>query len=191
MIVAVTSVSRLGPGLALALLVLLLPACGGSEDQASTTPETTATTESTRLSTASWDAYTKARDQAQTVNKASTEQFQTCKKLAVRYTDTLSSEAVACVNKAAEPVVTGGKALVQSLTALEAEVSGTCLTALEQLEQSVQAYVATVQSVQTAVTKGVDPTQLAPAVDNANQTLASSRQQQAAFETACKPASSS
>jgi len=191
MIVAVKSASRLAPGLVLVLLVLLLPACGGSEDDASTTPETTTTGTDTRLSTASWDAYTKARDQAQTVNKASTEQFQTCKKLAVRYTDTLSSQAVACVNKAAAPVVTGGKALLQSLKALEPEVGGACLTSLQQLEQSVQAYVATVQSLQKAVAGGVDPTQLSPTVDNANQTLASSRQQQAAFEAACKPQSSS
>jgi hypothetical protein len=191
MIVAVTPSSRLGPGLALAMLVLLLPACGGSEDTVPTTSETATTAGNTRLSAASWDAYVQARDKAQAVNEQAIDQFQVCKKLAVRYTDTLTSKATACVDKAAAPVVTGGKALLQSLTALEAEVSGTCLTTLQQVEETTQAYVATVQSLQTALANGVDSTQLGPAVDDAKQALTSGRQDRVAFEAACKPKSSS
>jgi sarcosine oxidase delta subunit len=190
MIVAVAPWSRLAPGLALGLLVFVLPACGGSEEAGSTTSEgATTVAESTRLSAASWDQYVQARDEGQAVNEKAIDQFQVCKRLAVTYTDTGSSEVTACVNKAATPVVTGGKALLQSLTALEAEVSGQCLTTLQALEETVTAYVATVQSLQTAVANGVDSTQLAPAVDDAKQVLASGRQERVAFEAACKPLS--
>jgi hypothetical protein len=189
MIVAVTFSSRVALGLALGALALL-PACGGSDEEVgSTTASVPTTAEDERLSAVSWDAYVQARDEAQAVNEKAIEQFQVCKRLGVNYGDTPPEPLTACLDKATTPVVTGGKALLQSLSALEAEVGGACLSALEALEGSATAYVATVQSVDTAVANGVDAALLSPAVDDAQQVLASGKKDRVAFEAACKPVS--
>jgi hypothetical protein len=179
-------------GITVLVLVLVLSACGGSDDESgdTTAPTTPATitnggSSDGRLSEASWTEYQTALASAQTVNAAATKTFAKCADL--DFTSISSQQLKACLGNSTTAVVTEGQKFMDTLTGFESEVSGNCATQLTTLEGYVKLYVGSVDALGRSLegTVGVGAQQ---DLQNAQQVLADARSKREPFEDACEPA---
>jgi hypothetical protein len=167
-----------------AVVGLLLAGCGGSDNEADTSPPTvTVPAANQRLSAASWDEYVAAGAQAQKVNQAAIKTFSKCRDLIVR--NMQSQQIQQCFGTTTSDVVTQGKTFLTTLQGFEGQVAGACTKALTDYQGYVKLYLSSVNALDTGLDSSSPPD--ATSVDQAQGALVRARAASKAFETACKP----
>jgi hypothetical protein len=182
---------RAAPAAALTVAAAVaLAGCGGSGDEADATTSdpdeaVTSTAEgNTRLSAASWATYEEAGARARKANRSATAVFRRC---ADKVPTSPDADAVAaCMGGAAGTVVDEGRRLLETLDALEQEVSGACASALANLSGNVKLYVSSVSALESSV-ENDQTAGMQGQIDDSLDVLAQARTAQGSVTAACKP----